>query len=58
VPTPPIDPATSAAVALRGRIVLMDGRRTVLPEGVLYAENGSIVAVQLASAPPPVGFEA
>jgi len=56
-PSGPIDPATSAPVALRGRIVTMDSGGTVLPDGVLYAKDGSIVAVNPASEPAPVGFE-
>src|SRR5438270_566782 len=44
-PSGPIDPATSAPVALRGRIVTMDSGGTVLPDGVLYAKDGAIVAL-------------
>ncbi|MEP6562099.1 MAG: amidohydrolase family protein [Nakamurella sp.] len=57
VVVPVIDPATSAPVALRGRVVTMDAAGTVLPSGVVYARDGSIVAVQATAAPPPAGFE-
>jgi 5-methylthioadenosine/S-adenosylhomocysteine deaminase len=52
----PLDPAAGPAFALSGRIVTMDRHRTVLPTGVVYGQNGSIVAVQPAGADPPAGF--
>jgi 5-methylthioadenosine/S-adenosylhomocysteine deaminase len=54
---PVFDPATSAPVALRGRIVTMDAARTVLDDAVLYLEKGAIVAIGPVTAPPPSGFE-
>lgn len=54
---PVFDPATSAPVALRGRVVTLDATRTVLDDGVLYLEEGSIAAILAAGAPPPPGFE-
>jgi 5-methylthioadenosine/S-adenosylhomocysteine deaminase len=53
----PIDPAVSAPLALAGRIVTMDMKGTVFEDGVVYARDGSIIAVQKAAAPPPAGFE-
>lgn len=52
----PIDPLDGPKLALAGRIVTMDGRYTVRPEGVLYIEKGCIVAVQSREQPPPTGF--
>ena len=54
-----IDPATSAPVALRGRIVTMDrpSGGTVIADGVVFCRDGAIVAVQPAAAPAPPGFE-
>jgi 5-methylthioadenosine/S-adenosylhomocysteine deaminase len=54
----PIDPATGASFALSGRVVTMSADRAVLEHGVIYAENGSIVAVQEPAAPKPEGFDA
>jgi cytosine/adenosine deaminase-related metal-dependent hydrolase len=42
--------------ALRGRIVTMDRKRTVLADGVVYVRGDSIAAVAPASAPPPDDF--
>ena len=50
------DPASSPPLALAGRIVTMDAAATVVEHGVLYCRDGSIVAVQPASAPAPAGF--
>ncbi len=52
----PLDPASGPAFALSGRVVTMDTDRTVLPHGVVYGQNGSIVAVQPAGVAPPDGF--
>jgi 5-methylthioadenosine/S-adenosylhomocysteine deaminase len=52
----PLDPASGSPFALSGRVVTMDADRTVLPHGVVYGQNGSIVAVQPAGAKPPDGF--
>jgi cytosine/adenosine deaminase-related metal-dependent hydrolase len=53
----PVDPATSPKLTLAGRIVCMDDAFTVIDDGRLYMENGSLVAVLPAAAPPPPGFE-
>jgi cytosine/adenosine deaminase-related metal-dependent hydrolase len=53
----PVDPLTGPKLALRGQIVTMDERFASLRRGVIYIENGAIVAVQEAAAPPPSGFE-
>ncbi len=55
-----IDPATSAALAVRGRVVTMDQptNGTVIADGVVYCRDGVIVAVQPAATAPPPGFEA
>jgi 5-methylthioadenosine/S-adenosylhomocysteine deaminase len=52
------DPASSPPLALAGRIATLDGAGKVVDHGVLYCRDGSIVAVQPASAPAPAGFEA
>ena len=54
---PVFDPATSAPIALAGRVVTMDAARTVLDDAVLYLKDGLITAVSPAVAPPPPGFE-
>jgi 5-methylthioadenosine/S-adenosylhomocysteine deaminase len=54
---PVFDPATSAPIALAGRVVTMDATRTVMDDAVLYLKDGSIAAVSPAAAPPPPGFE-
>lgn len=56
-PVTPIDPRTGGRLALAGRIVTMDAAFTVLPHGAVYIDQGGIVAVQDASAPPPAGME-
>jgi len=52
-----IDPASSPAAALRGRVVTLDARATVLHDGVVYTRDGSIDRVLRASTGPPAGFE-
>src|SRR6476661_7627563 len=54
---PVFDPATSAPMALAGRVVTMDAARTVMDDAVLYLREGSITAVSPAAASPPPGFE-
>lgn len=54
--TQPIDPLTGPMFRLRGRLVLMDEAFTVVDDGVLYIDKGTIVAVQDAAAPPPPAF--
>lgn len=48
---------TSTPLALIGRVVTMDDRRTVLRRGVVYIAGERIAAVLPATAPPPPGFE-
>jgi cytosine/adenosine deaminase-related metal-dependent hydrolase/C-terminal processing protease CtpA/Prc len=45
-------------LALRGRIVTMAPGASPIPDGVVYIDNGTISAVQPASAPRPDGFAA
>jgi hypothetical protein len=52
-----IDPASSPAAALRGRVVTLDAGARVLDDGVVYARDGSIADVLPASTGPPAGFE-
>jgi 5-methylthioadenosine/S-adenosylhomocysteine deaminase len=52
----PIDPATGPTVVLQGRIVTMNDASTVIQDGRLYIDKGSIVAAQDAAAPAPAGF--
>ena len=55
----PIDPLTGPKLALAGRVVTMDGRFHVEPDGVVYIERGAIVDVQpRAGGRVPAGFEA
>ena len=54
----PIDPFTGPKFALSGRVVTMDAEFKVIPSGIVYIDQGVIVAVQDAAAPPPAGFEA
>ncbi len=52
----PVDPLTGGPLVLEGRIVALDAKGTVLKNGRLYIDKGSIVAVQDAAAPAPPGF--
>ncbi len=54
--TGPIDPEAGGTFALRGRVVTMDRDHTVLVDGVIYVRDGGVLAVQPATAAPPVGF--
>jgi 5-methylthioadenosine/S-adenosylhomocysteine deaminase len=56
MPKPPVDPALSGPIAVRGRIVTMDEPGTVVDDGVVYARDGSIVDVRPAGDAPPDGF--
>ena len=51
------DPAASPPLALAGRIITLDAAATIVAPGVVYCRDGSIVAVQPASASAPPGFE-
>lgn len=53
----PIDPLDGPKLAISGHIVTMNDHRRVLPDGVLYIEDGRIVAVLDRRSPPPDGFE-
>ena len=57
VSTGAIDPASSPAAALRGRVVTLDAGARVLDDGVVYARYGAIADVLPVSAGPPAGFE-
>ena len=52
-----VRPATNRAFGLRGQIVTMDESRSVLPDGIVYIEAQSIVAVQPVDEEAPAGFE-
>ena len=49
--------AKDTLLALRGRIVTMDAKDTVLKDGIAYLRNNRIAAVCRASAPAPEGFD-
>ncbi|HVI58945.1 MAG TPA: amidohydrolase family protein [Luteimonas sp.] len=49
--------AKDTLLALRGRVVTMDAKDTVLKDGVVYLRNNRIAAVLRARAAPPEGFE-
>jgi 5-methylthioadenosine/S-adenosylhomocysteine deaminase len=53
----PIDPLDGPKLVLAGRIVTMNAAFAVIPNGRLYIDQGSIVAVADAAAPPPAGFQ-
>lgn len=48
--------AKDTLLALRGRVVTMDAKDTVLKDGVVYVRNNRIEKVQRAAAPAPEGF--
>lgn len=53
----PIDPANSPRWALRGRIVTMDARSTVVPDGVVWIKDAAIAAITKAGDANPDGFD-
>jgi len=53
----PVDPLDGPTFALGGRVVTMDAHDSVVADGVVYVKDGSIVAVQKATADAPAGFE-
>ena len=53
----PIDPADSPKIALSGQIVTMDSSFTVIKNGVVYMDKGSVVAVTANGAAKPPGFD-
>jgi 5-methylthioadenosine/S-adenosylhomocysteine deaminase len=52
----PIDPAHSPRWALAGRIVTMDPRSTVIPDGAIWIAGATIAAVTRRAEPAPEGF--
>lgn len=48
--------ATDTLLALRGRVVTMDARNTVIADGIVYIRNERIVAVKKAGAAAPEDF--
>jgi 5-methylthioadenosine/S-adenosylhomocysteine deaminase len=52
------DPLTGPKQALAGRVVTMDDAFTVVPDGVVYIDQGGISAVQDRAQPAPTDFEA
>jgi len=53
----PIDPLTGPKQALAGRVVTMDDAFTVRLDGIVYIDQGGIVAVNDRGQPAPVGFD-
>jgi 5-methylthioadenosine/S-adenosylhomocysteine deaminase len=53
-----VDPLAGPKLALAGRVVTMDDAFRVEPDGVVYLELGSVVAVRARAQPAPAGFEA
>src|SRR5947209_20167936 len=53
----PIDPNASPKWALAGRIVTMDGRSTVVPDGAVWISDATIAAITSRGDPAPPGFE-
>jgi 5-methylthioadenosine/S-adenosylhomocysteine deaminase len=54
----PVDPLVGPKQALRGRVVTMDSVSSIRNDGVVYIDQGAIVAVLDRQQPPPAGFEA
>jgi cytosine/adenosine deaminase-related metal-dependent hydrolase len=54
---PPIDPLTGPPLALGGRVVQMDSDFHIIEDGVVYIDQGGIVAVCPRTQPAPMGFE-
>jgi len=52
----PIDLPTGAQFGLAGRIVTMDDAATVLDDGVVYVDHGTIIATRARADQPPDGF--
>lgn len=53
----PIDPPIGPRYALEGKVVTMDAARRVLERGLVYIDEGGIVAVQSTNTSPPQGFD-
>jgi 5-methylthioadenosine/S-adenosylhomocysteine deaminase len=56
-PAGPIDPLAGPKQVLAGRVVTMDDAFGVRPDGVVYIDQGCVVAVQDRGQPAPAGFE-
>ena len=56
-PRAPIDPATGPPFALAGRVITMDDAATVVDDGRVYVNAGSVVAVTRPGQPAPIGME-
>jgi len=52
----PIDPLDGPQYALRGRIVTMNSRRSIISDGIVYIDKGKIVALSKSTATAPEGF--
>ncbi len=52
----PIDPLAGPKLALAGRVVTMNAVRAIQSKGIVYVENGVIVAVQDEEQSAPAGF--
>jgi 5-methylthioadenosine/S-adenosylhomocysteine deaminase len=52
----PIDPLTGPKQALAGRVVAMDEGFTVLEDGIVYVDQGSVIAVQQRAQSAPASF--
>lgn len=50
-----VDPDTSSPLVVLGKVVTMDGN--IIDDGAVYCRNGVIEAVQIRTAPLPLGFE-
>jgi hypothetical protein len=59
MPNQPIDPSSGPRYALagKGKIVTMDSHATILNQGIVYIDQGQIVAVQSAGAGAPASFD-
>ena len=55
---PPIDPLDGPQIVLAGDIVAMDDALSVVRDGRIYIDKGSIVAIRRSADPAPPGFEA
>ena len=56
MPKIPIDPLDGPQYALRGRIVTMSSRRSIVKDGIVYIDKGKIVAVAKSTDAAPDGF--
>ena len=56
MPKIPIDPLDGPKYALRGRIVTMSSRRSIVKDGIAYIDKGKIVAVAKSTDDAPDGF--